>query len=138
MRDNKAKSFVTIMIIVAVCALLLRIVIGRLIRLNIAQNESQASVALKLISAALENYAKDNAGIFPASLSVLAKTKPPYLDRDYTEKSVFNGYNYSCPRMDNAGYSCYATPTRCKISGNMIYTITTGSLLVSENCERKE
>ena len=126
------------MIIIAVCALLLRIVIERLIKMNIVQHESHASVTLKLISAALENYAKDNKGVFPSSISVLTQTKPAYLDKDYISKSPLRGYNYSCPRLEASGYSCYANPVTCKLSGNMIYTITTGSLLVSENCERKE
>jgi type II secretory pathway pseudopilin PulG len=138
MRGKKAKSFVTIMIVVAVCTLLLRIIIERLIKINIAQNESQASVTLKLIAVALENYAKDNRGAYPASLSVLTQTQPPYLDKGYAGKTLFRGYNYSCPRLDASSYSCNATPTRCKLSGNMIYTITTGSLLVSESCEVKE
>ncbi len=138
MRGKKAKSFVAIMIIIAVCALLLRIVIERLITINIAQNESRAPFTLKLISAALDNYAKDNRGIYPTSLSVLTQTKPAYLYKDYTEKSFLAGYNYSCPRMDASGYTCYATPAKCKLTGNMIYTVTTGSILVSETCEKKE
>lgn len=138
MTDKRAKSFVTIMIIIAVCALLLRIVIERLITINIAQNESRASVTLKQISAALENYAKDHGGAYPANLSLLTQTKPPYLEKNYISSSFLRGYNYSCPRMEPSGYSCYASPAQCKFSGNMIYTITTGSLLVSEECERKE
>jgi len=138
MADKKAKSFVTIMIIIAICVLLLRIVIERLIKINIAQNESHASVTLKQISAALENYAKDHASAYPPNLSILTKTKPPYLGKDYINSSPLRGYNYSCPRLEPSGYSCYASPAQCKFSGNMIYTITTGSLLVSEECERKE
>jgi len=138
MRGKRAKSFVTIMIVIAVCALLLRIVIERLIKINIAQNESHASVTLKQISAALENYAKDNHGVYPDSLSVLTKTKPPYLEKGYISNSPLRGYNYSCPRLEPSGYSCYASPAQCKFSGNMIYTVTTGSLLVSEECERRE
>ena len=82
-KGTGAKSFVTIMIVIAVSALLLRITVEKLIKINIAQNESNASLTLKLISAALENYAKDNQGIFPAEISVLTKTSPPYLDKDY-------------------------------------------------------
>ena len=138
MIDNKAKSFVTIMIVIAVSALLLRITIEKIIRINITQNESHASVTLKLISAALENYAKDNHAVFPANLSILTQTKPPYLEKDYISKSPLRGYNYSCPRLEPSGYSCYATPVKCKLTGEMVYTITTGSLLVSDGCEKKE
>lgn len=135
---NKGRSFVTIMVIIAVCALSLRIVIDRLIKLNIAQNESNAQGTLKLIGAALENYARDNGGIYPANLSVLTKTRPPYLDKDYIIQSPLKGYIYSCLRIEPSGYSCYASPTRCQLTGNTIYNITTGSLLITEECSKKE
>jgi competence protein ComGC len=136
-RGIRAKSFVTIMIVIAICALFLRIAIERIIKYNIAQNESVALSTLKLISAALENYAKDHHGVYPASLAVLTKTKPAYLDRDYTN-SPFKGYNYNCLRLEASGYSCNASPVRCKLSGRAIYTVSTGSPLVSDSCEKKE
>jgi type II secretory pathway pseudopilin PulG len=125
------------MLVIAISALFLRIAVERIIKYNIAQNESIAQGTVKLISAALENYAKDNHGIYPTSLAVLTKTKLAYLDRDYTN-SPFKGYNYSCSRIEASGYSCNASPTRCKLTGSMIYNVTTGSLLVSEECEKKE
>ena len=135
--DKKGRSFVTIMIVIAVCALLLRIAIERLIKINITQNGSDASVTLKLISAALENYAKDNHGIFPPELSLLTKTSPPYLERDYTQFPL-KGYNFSCSRLEPSSYSCSAVPIKCRLTGNTIHTVTTGGLLVSEECSKKE
>ncbi len=81
--NKKARSFVTIMISIALSVLILRFAVEQLIKKNIAQNETGALSTLKLISAALENYAKDNHGVFPLSLTVLTKTSPLYLDRDY-------------------------------------------------------
>jgi len=133
-----AKSFVTIMIVIAVSALLLRITVEKLIKINIAQNESNASLTLKLISAALENYAKDNQGIFPVKISVLTKTSPPYLDKDYLTQSPFKGYNLSCSRLEASGYSCSAIPVKCRLSGNLIHSVSTGGLLISEECSRKD
>lgn len=138
MRDKQARSFVMIMIVIAVSALLLRTGIERLIKISITQNESNAAATLKLISAALENYAEDNQGIYPTNLSVLTKPSPAYLDKDYITKSPLKGYNFSCSRLEPAGYSCLASPTRCKLTGRMVYTITTGSLFISEDCEKKE
>jgi len=126
-----------IMIVIAFLALVLRFGIDRIIKFNISQNESNAQGTLKLISAALENYALDNQGIYPINLSLLTKSKPPYLDRDYIILSPSKGYNYGCSRLEPSGYSCYASPVRCKLSGTVVYTITTGGLLVSENCETK-
>jgi type II secretory pathway pseudopilin PulG len=137
-KGKKAKSFVTIMIVIAVLALILRIVIERVIDINITQNESNAQGIIKLISAALENYAKDNQGIYPTNLSLLTATQPPYLDKDDVTESPTKGYNFNCPRLETSGYSCTASPLRCKLSGKTIYTITTAGVLISQECEKKE
>ena len=138
MQNTKAKSFITIMIVIAVVALLLRIAIDKIIKINIAQNESRASVTLKFISAALENYAKDNLDAYPAEFSALTKLKPPYLDNDYVGLSPLRGYNYVCPRLEPSGYTCYASPVKCRLTGNMSYTVTTGGLFISEECKLKD
>ena len=138
MRNNKAKSFVTIMLIIALCALSLRIIIAKLIEINIAQNESYASLTLKFISAGLENYAKNSQGIYPTNLSILTQAKPPYLDKDYINLSPVKGYNFSCFRLESSGYSCAAIPVKCSFTGKTIYTISTGALLISEECNRKD
>lgn len=138
MKDTRARSFVTIMIVIAVSALLLRVSIEQIIKINITQNESNALATLKLISTALENYAKDNHGVFPLSLSVLIQTTPPYLDRDYIGESPIKGYNYTCPKLEPSGYSCGARPVKCNITGKTIYTINTGHSFASEECSKKE
>lgn len=134
MRNNNGLSFVTLMIVIAVFGLLLRIGIEKIIKVNIVQNESNAQSALKLISTALDNYAKDHLGAFPSKLSLLTQTNPPYLDQE----PVAKGYNYSCQRLDASGYSCSAAPIKCNITGKIVYTVSTGGLLVSEECNKKE
>jgi len=138
MNDKRAKSSVTIMIVIAISALVLRITIERLIKINITQNESTAQGTLKLISAALENYAKDRGGIFPVNPAVLTQTNPAYLDKDYITHSPIKGYNYSCSTLEPSGYNCSAMPVKCKLTGKMIYTVTTGGLFISEECSKKE
>ncbi len=139
MKNNKARSFVTIMLVIAITALLLRVAIEQVIIINVTQNESNAQATLKLMATALENYAKNNSGSFPVSLLALTRTNPSYIDRDYVEQSPFKGYNYTCPRLEASGYNCYASPTHCNITGGKIFNITTGGLFVSEDCSiRKE
>ncbi|OGX46673.1 MAG: hypothetical protein A3G38_00720 [Omnitrophica WOR_2 bacterium RIFCSPLOWO2_12_FULL_51_8] len=138
MFNRKAKSFVTIMIVVAVTVLLLRTAITGIMKSIIDANESSALSTLKLISAALENYAKDNRGSYPASLSELTKPQPPYLDKGYLAQAPIKGYQFGCHRLEAQGYSCFASPARCKITGRVAYTVTTGDILVSEECDRKE
>lgn len=136
--NDKARSFVTIMIVIAISALLLRFGLGALISYTISQNESYASVTLKLVAAALENYAKDNQGFYPTSVSALTSARPAYLDKNYTLQSPQKGYSYMCVRLESTGYTCIAAPLHCKLTGNTIYTITTGNVLVSESCDLKE
>lgn len=132
------KSFITIMIVTAICVLILRIVIKQIIKGNISQNESNAYATLKLVSAALENYAKDNKGLYPSSISVLTKAQPPYLDKEYIPPSPLKGYVFNCPRIEASGYNCYASPIKCNLTGQTTYTIITGGSLISEECSKKE
>lgn len=137
MFNCKARSFVTIMVVVALCALLLRLGLHRIILYRIEQNQSLAQVNLKLFSIALENYAKDNKNVYPASIDLLTKSDPVYLQRDYLAATSIHGYEYDCQRFDASGYSCTASPVNCKLSGKMIYVVSTGGLIMTQNCDKK-
>ena len=136
--DNHGRSFIIIMLSIAALAFFLRIGIEQIIKINIAQNESNAAGTLKLVSAALENYAKDKDGSFPEKLSLLTQTTPPYLDKDYIEQVPIKGYSYVCSMLTPSDYLCSAVPVKCNVTGKIIYTITTGGLLISEKCSNKE
>jgi type II secretory pathway pseudopilin PulG len=125
------------MIVIAFSALTLRIILEKLIQINIAQNESNAQTVLRLISTALENYSRDNQGVYPKSLSVLTQSKSPYIKEDITGTPQ-RGYSFDCARLQPSGYSCSATPTSCRLSGKKIYKVSTGSFLESEECDKKE
>ncbi len=137
MPNRKARSFVTIMIIVALSALLLRIAVHKIIIYNIEQNQLLAQVNLKLLSTALENYAKDNKGLYPTDIDLLTKNKPPYLERNYLAVSNVRGYEYDCQRLNSIGYNCSAEPVNCKLTGKMVYMVSTGGLIIAENCDKK-
>ena len=134
MKNIKGLSFITIMLIIGILSLLLRFGIERLIKINIAQNETNAQATLRLVSVALENYAKDHLDSYPRSLSVLTQNNPPYLDKNYLTESPIKGYNYNCFRLEASGYSCSATTIKCKFSGRRNFVVTTGGLLASEDC----
>lgn len=136
--SNHGRSFIIIMLSVVALAFFLRIGIEQIIKINIAQNESNAAGTLKLISAALENYAKDKDGSFPNKLSLLTQTTPPYLDKDYIEQIPIKGYSYFCSTLTASDYLCSAIPVKCNVTGKITYTITTGGVLISEKCSNKE
>lgn len=138
MQRKSGQSVVVVLIVIALCALLLRAGIQYFIKTTISQNESNASATLKLISTALENYAKNNVGVFPASLSVLLNTTPPYLDKDYISQSPYKGYAYSFVQLGPYIYSCRAEPLKCNITGKKVFVITTGGGIISEDCNKKE
>lgn len=138
MTDRRGLSFVTLMIIIAISALMLSLISEEVMRRNMAQNESDAQTTLRLISTALENYAKDNRGAFPEDISVLTKTTPVYLDKNYIVLSPLRGYIYNCPTLNASGYSCQASPVKCDVTGKAFYTISTGGVFVSRECNKKE
>lgn len=137
MFNRKARSFVTIMIVVALTALLLRLAVQKIIIYNIQHNQLLAQVNLKLLSKALENYAKDNKGAYPSSIDQLSKSNPVYLERNYLTASLIRGYEYDCQRLDASGYNCSATPVDCKLTGKTVYSVSTGGLILAESCDKK-
>jgi len=137
MINCKARSFVTIMVVVALCALLLRLGLYRIIIYQIQQNQLAAQINLKLFSTAMENYAKDNNNLYPLSVDSLTKHTPVYLEKDYLAAASLAGYEYDCPRLDAGGYSCSAAPVNCKFTGKMIYSVSTGGLIMAESCDKK-
>lgn len=138
MPNYKGASFVTIMVIIAVCALLLRFTAQKLIEFNISQNEAYALESLKLVSAALESFAENNNGAYPLSLLELTDARPPYLDKQYIQLSPVKGYDYDCPKLDATGYICNAAPLKCKLTGNLEFIASTGAVLVTQECDKEE
>ncbi len=138
MCNRKARSFVVIMVVIALVALVLRIAIVQFINFNIIQNESSAQETLKLIATAIENYAKDHLGVFPTSLEMLTQTKPAYIEKEYIDLSPTKGYNFNCQRLESSGYTCSAGPQRCNLTGKKSFLITTGQVITTEDCGKKE
>lgn len=138
MLNRKARSFVVIMIVVALVALFLRIAIVQYVNFRIAQNEASAEQILKLLSTAIENYAKDHLGVFPTSLEALTQTSPAYIEKEYISPAYQKGYNFNCLRLETSGYTCSASPASCNSSGRKNFIITTGQVITAEECGKKE
>ncbi len=138
MSDFKARSFVMIMIIIALSSLFLRLAIEKIIEFNIKQNESYAQATLKSVSTALENYSRDHQGVYPAEPSALTGGPARYMDKDYLSGSLSKGYEFTCRRMDSSGYNCSALPLKCGFTGSKIYSVSTSGLFVFEDCSGKD
>lgn len=136
MVNSRARSFVVIMIVISLAALILRFAIVQFVNFNITQNEASASETLKLLSTAIENYAKDHLGVFPTSLEILSQSSPAYIEKEYTSLSSEKGYNFNCLRLETSGYTCSASPVRCNLSGRKNFIITTGQVMMAEECAK--
>lgn len=136
--NRKGRSFVTIMIVIALGALAVRIAIEQIMRRTIVQNEDNAITTLKLFSASFESFAKNNRGVFPDTLAQLTSADPPYLDKSYVAQSPIKGYAFSCPRLEPSNYGCVAVPARCGLTGKKVYSISTGGTVTSDECSKKE
>lgn len=66
-KNYKGLSLIALIFLIAIVSLILRFSIVEFINSNINQNESTAQSTLKLISIALENYAKDHQAFFQPS-----------------------------------------------------------------------
>jgi type II secretory pathway pseudopilin PulG len=138
MRRRRGMTFVTVMIVVALTALFLRFAIEQLIGWNIAQDESNARETLKLISTALENYAKDHMGGYPGNLTALYGSQPPYIEKSYAKMGTVKGYAFDCSVLDPGGYSCSASPSRCRLTGKTVFRVTTGGSMTADLCSPRE
>jgi hypothetical protein len=134
MRGRSGLTFVAVMISIALGAFFLRFAIEHFIDWTISQDESNAQESLKLISTAFENYAKDHLGMYPANLSTLWRSEPPYIAKGYTQMGTLKGYSFQCSVLDSGGYACSALPSRCRLTGNRIFRVTTGGSMATENC----
>lgn len=137
-KRRQGRGFIGIMIAVACLVLILRLGIEQIIKVNITQNESNAQTNLKAISTALENYSRDHLGAYPPNLELLTQSQPPYLDSELLSSDELKGYSYECLILEPSGYTCIATPEKCRLSGRKMFKITTGGALTSDDCTKKE
>lgn len=134
---NKGRTLAGALIGISIITLLAVIIITQLLHSTMTANEAAARIGLKAISTALERYATENKQGYPADISILINSNPPYLNRDYVVDSPIQGYNYFCQSLEAGSYGFMAEPQRCGQSGLKIYTITTGGVLSESDC-RKE
>jgi len=122
------------LISLSIIALLAAIAIPRILKTNMADNESAARATLKTISTALETYAARSGQGYPTDILALIIADPAYLNKNYIADSPVQGYDYVCESLEVNGYSCSAEPQYCGRTGSKIYTITTGGVFTETEC----
>lgn len=138
-RGNKGFTFVEIMIVVAIIALLAAIVIPNILRARLNSNESAAQSTLRLVSKACESYrvAQRIPSYDPAALGAnMTGATLPYLDAGIFATGGREGYIFTYTPMAAVGsvtqqYVCGGEPVTLNITGSRTFAINeTGVLRV--------
>ncbi|MFA5271614.1 MAG: hypothetical protein WC412_04660, partial [Candidatus Omnitrophota bacterium] len=96
-------------------------------------SELRAKEIIKIITAAIENYAVDNQGFLPENFDDLMGQDPPYLEPESYEDGV-DGYIFSIVTgLDS--YKVTATPVECGKTGSKIFIQERGKELIEQLCE---
>lgn len=106
---------------------------SNLSRARQSANESLAKTTMRIISTAIEAYAKENNGKYPMSESVLVIGDVPYLSKFYDHR-VIGGYKYLLKFKTNY-YLVVALPETYGVTGTKIITVGTGGVMQDEGCK---
>jgi len=129
-KRNDAFTVIEILIVVAIIATICAIIIPNLFMARRTANESAAKSNLRGMSTAAEtlNAAKNH---YPNDLEEFETYLPSvksFCSDLAGAKTQQKGYEYSCV-SDVNGYTFEASPITAGVTGNIIYTITTGVIL---------
>lgn len=128
---NHAKAFtlLEIMVTVSIIAALTAIAIPSLLTMKRAANETAARSNIRILSVSAETC-MGSRGHYPTSVLEFQEFLSPVAvycaDLDGATSEV-KGYHYSCI-ADASGYTFESQPVAVGVTGNIIYTATTGSV----------
>ena len=129
-RKNNAFTVMEMLIVVAIVATIAAIIIPNLFMARRTANESAAKNNLRSMATAAETlYAAKNH--YPSDLAEFETYFPSLKDfcSDLSgAKTQCKGYEFSCT-SNVSGYTFEADPITMGITGNVIYTVTTGVIL---------
>ena len=138
MKKRKGFTLVEIMIVVAIIALLAAIAIPNLLTARRSANNAAAKSTLQTYATALENYAIDNDGAYPADLGDAAfddymKATPACTTTG--SSGNISGFTYHCDTIGAADYNIVAVPMTKGTSGSEAYNLTAGATITEMDCD---
>lgn len=119
-------TLIEVMTVVVIVATLMMIAIPSLLNARRAANGEAAKANLRSLMVAAETYAAGNRGNYPVNVTALSDYLT--LAPSFCSHTV-HGYNYDCT-FTSGGYNFQATPETVNVTGDVVYTATTGAVLL--------
>ncbi len=137
MKNKHAFSFIEMMVVVAIVAIITSIAVPSLLKSRQGANQHAAQSTLQTISAAIETYFTTFM-TFPDDYNNLLNTSPPFINVDYCDGQAHSGYEINCAGVGGSGmtttsYTITANPESSTMGVNC-YRITPGGVLSSVTC----
>jgi len=131
-------TLVEILVAVSIIALVAAIGIPNLIRAKHNASETAAITGLKSISVACASFfSAQTPPAYPANLSILGSTVPPYLDNSLTgavsPATARQGYFYTYNRISSIQFTCTATPAVPGRTGTRVFFVDESGILKLNN-----
>ncbi len=118
---EKGFTLVEMMIVVSIILLLVAIAVPSFLRVKLNANETAAIASLHTIGVACENYRLDQASsTYPASLSTLSSTTPPYID-ETLGSGTKRGYAFNYTLVSSSQFTCIASPQTAGVTGSRTF-----------------
>ena len=129
--SRRGFTLVEIMIVVAIIVVLVAMTIPGILRSRMNANEATAITSLKTIAWGAITYRTANSA-YPANLSQMGSTNPPYIDSVLSSGSK-QGYGFTLSG-DTGSFNATAVPTTINITGTRtFFTDTSGVIRSASN-----
>jgi len=124
---KRAFTLVEIMIVVALIAVLITLAVPGLFRSRLITQEATAIANLKILTNACSYYLS-NTGSFPATLTALSETNPPYIDTTLASGQK-QKYQFEYLLVDADHFTIQASPLSTGLLKGRYFYVDEGGII---------